>query len=783
MKYSELCQAFYLKRNMTGLKQIKSQHGIGGFLILSGIDQEKYEGYLPQSEDAYAKWYSGDTSPKAEIWEAVSKIDEKKYASNLEKAFNKDIIDKVAVKLGIRLRTGETLELSRLAGCITKALISMSENFGVSEKEPKEYYAGTESTSKFSDYIRYAQERYNLMKLIGGEEVLLDDYFVCNSIGEKLKVGVDRSKVKSGYIDDATIEKIRAFYEKRGYDNRKVLLLGSGGSGKTLTLQHLLLESINRFNDTGILPVFLELRFFVQSDSIEGFIAKTLNRGGGSFEEDDVIDLLKNARLHVLCDGLDEIDPSDIGDFQRKMDGFASQYSKVMLIVASRDGAARLGLSGFKPMYVWPFDNRQSLLLIDKILVQSGKPEDKEGIIKYIDHGFIKKNGVFASHPMMLTFVARNYRRFNKNDESHLSFYRSAYDALLSGHDDNKKPYDRIFMSVDNAEQFTEVFSEFCAKSYERGEHEFDEESFEALFKELTSYKDFENTHKMCKKNFQHDACSTACIMYEEKEEGKIFYIDPGFQKYLFAHYYINADDEKTKEMGVMLNKTKRHAFDDYEAFDMLYDKVRKKYELCVIFPFLKNIFQGKNDKEAFIKYLEYGYDQLLYTVIHEDEVEEKTGRKSSGYDLGVSNFNEPRTVLLDYIFKIINHHHTAKFVTSNISAEIQGARFSPVYGRYEEKNGMKRLSLGTLLTDQLMGESFGGITYEYITDRKGVPISLGGSYAVRTIDIAENSTKFDGLIDTMMFDGSELSFWKDFEGVKAYFNQLRKQIREERVY
>ena len=783
MKYSDLCRAFYIKRGSSGIKDKKSQHDIGEFFILSGIDQEKYEEYLPQSEDAYAKWYSGDTNPKAEIWQAVSKIDEKKYAADLEKAFNKDTINKVAGNLGIRFRTGEILDLTRLAGCITKVLLSMSEHDGVSEKDPKDYYEGTASTSRFSDYIRYAQERYNLMRLIGGEEVNLDDYFVCNSIGERLKVGTDRSKIKTGYIDDATIEKLRFFYEKRNYDNRKVLLLGSGGSGKTLMLQHLLLESISRFNDTGILPVFLELRFFVQSNSIEGFIAETLSRGGGNFTKEDVEDLLKDGKLHILFDGLDEIDPSDIASFQKKMDNFAATYQKVMLIVASRDGAATLGLSGFRSMYVWPFDNDQSLALIDKILRQTGNPEDKDGIVKYIEHGFIKKDGVFASHPMMLTFVARNYRRFNKNDESHLSFYRSAYDALLSGHDDNKKPYDRIFMSVDNSEQFTEVFSEFCAKSYERGEHEFDDESFEALFKELKSYKGYENTHKMNKKNFQHDACATACIMYEEKDEGKIFYIDPGFQKYLFAHYYINADDEDTKEMGVTLNNTDRTAFDDYEALDMLYEKVKDKFEVCVILPFLKNIFQGNDDKEAFVKYLEYGYDELLYTVVHEDEVESKTGGDASGYDLGISNFNEPQTVLLDFIFNIIHHQHTATFITSDTSAEVKGADFSPVYGHYEEEDGIKRLYLSTLLTDQLSIEGYGGITYDYVTDRKGVPVALGGSYRVFSMDLAEEPEEYEGLINAMINDNSEYSLWHDFEGVKKYYDALRRQIRKKKVY
>lgn len=782
MKYSDLCQAFYIKRGSSGLKGKTSQHDIGEFFMLSGIDKAKYEDYLPTSDDAYAKWFSGLTEgPKPEIWEAVSKINESTYASMLEKAFDKKNIDAVAVKLGIRLRTGESLDHSRLAWCITKLMISMAENGGESEKEPKEYYGGTASTSKFAHYKAYAEERYNLMKLIGGEEVQLRDYFVCNSIGERIKVGVDRSKIKTGYIDNATIEKIRNFYSKRGYDNRKVLLLASGGSGKTLMLQHLLLESMSRFNDTGILPVFLELRYYVQSSSILKFITDTLNTGGGSFTEDDVSELLKEAKLHLLFDGLDEIDPSDIGNFHRAMGGFASEYSNVMIIIASREGSAKLGLNGFMPMYVWPFDNDQSLDLIDNILKKSGNQKDRAGIIEYIDHGFIKKDGIFASHPMMLTFVARNYHKFDKNDDSHIGFYRSAYEALLSGHDDNKKPYDRIFMSVDNAEQFTEVFSEFCARSYERGQHEFDDESFDALFKELVSYKGFENTHKMNKKNFQHDACSTACMMYEE--DPKILYIDPGFQKYMFAHYYINAKDEETKEMGKELNRTDRHAFDDYEAFDMLYSKVQKKFEVCVIFPYLKNIFQGNDDKEAFVKYLEYGYDEILYTVIHEDEVASKAGEDSSGYDLGVEDLNEARTVLLDYIFNIIHRPHTVVFTTTDTSAEVKEANYSQVYGRYEEDAGRKRLYLSKLLADQLSGEMAGGITYDYVTDRKGVPVALGGSYRVNTLDLAEDVQMYDDLLNVMMGDDQEESFWSDFQGVKAYYNQLRKQMRQERVY
>lgn len=422
MKYCDLCQAFYIGKGSSGLKNKKSQHDVGEFFVLLTIDKEQYGSILPTSDDAFAKWFSGNTCPRTEIWDALSKTSAKEYAAKLKQELNIKNIDKVAVKLKIDHKSGKTLDVDRFTACIAELVLSLAEGHGETDKEAKDFYDTTDSSSIFANYIRYARERYNLMKLIGGEEVFLDDYFVCNSIGEKIKVGVDRSKVKTGYIDDATIEKIRNFYEKRGYDNRKVLLLASGGSGKTLMLQHLLLEAMDRFNDTGILPVFLELRYYVQSDGIVGFIIETLNKGGGSFAEDDVTDLLKKAKLHILFDGLDEIDPSDIGNFYRELDGFASEFSKVMIIIASRDGEAKRGLNGFRHMYVWPFDNEQSLLLIDKILEKSGNLEDKEGIVKYIKHGFIKKDGIFASHPMMLTFVARNYRKFNKSDESHLSF-------------------------------------------------------------------------------------------------------------------------------------------------------------------------------------------------------------------------------------------------------------------------------------------------------------------------------------------------------------------------
>ena len=776
MRYCDLCQAFYIAKGSSGLNKKKSQHDIGEFFALLTVDKEKNESILPTSEDAFAKWFSGNTSPRQEIWEAVKKSSPKEYAAKLKEAINTKNLEKVAENLKLGIRKGEAVDVDRFSSSIAELVFSMAEGNGETDKSAKDFYSASSVGSPFSGYIRYAQEQYNLMKLIGSEdEVLLEDYFVCNTIGEKRRLGVDRSKTKEGYIDDATIEKIRTHYQYRHLDdNRKVLLLGSGGSGKTLMLQHLFLDSLSRYHETGILPVFIELRHYLTSDTLVGVITRALNMGGGEFTEEEVDELLKNAKLHILFDGFDEIDATDVPGFQKKLKEFAAKYSKIMIIVASREVTdAKAGVSGFVKMYVWPFDNEQSMKLVKKVLDSENNAGAKDVVLDYIEHGFIVKDGIFASHPMMLTFVAKNARRLEEYRNNHLLFYAGAYKAMVSGHDENK-PYSRIFQSVDDAESFTKVFSEFCAKSYEVGKNVFDEEEFESFFSQLKTYFAFENPHKMNLKSFRQDVCSTACMMYEEND--KTYYIDPGFQKYLFAHYYIQATPEEVKEMGKALLNTSRFSFDDYEALDMLYGKAKDKFEFMVLYPFLQAIFKEKSEKDSLAKYLEYGYDQILYTVIDEEKIKKATGKESSPYELGLANFNEPRTVILDYIFKIINNQHTAIFVTWDKAAEAKENELSPVYGRFEDK----QFTLSTLFSDVLQDEHF-GIKYEYVVDKKGAPIEMGMTYSVNTQDIVERMESYDGLVETLINDGSDI--YKGYIKVREYYDSLRRRLKRDRVY
>ena len=136
-------------------------------------------------------------------------------------------------------------------------------------------------------------------------------------------------------------------YAKREYDNLKTVLIGSGGCGKSLMLQHLFLQAAEKYKKTGILPVFLELRYFTQNDDLLSFIVKTVGDKDRRFSQDVAKRLLLSGRCQLLLDGFDEIDPSDVNDFLVKLERFSDLYDKVQIVISSRENESLTGLHNY----------------------------------------------------------------------------------------------------------------------------------------------------------------------------------------------------------------------------------------------------------------------------------------------------------------------------------------------------------------------------------------------------------------------------------------------------
>ena len=650
MDFDEFFRAFYIGGNDGHLKGFTTTWSIPKFFAESVLRDEKSREKLPQDDMSYDKWFQGSSSPRNHWANFAKNYKEDLLVADLMATIDETNIRGLLSNFGIN--DDNEINKRLLCSAIAQQFKEIIDGKGKGRNVVADIYLSGNIKADFTEYIDKAVRRYNVMKLIGGDEVPLEDFFVSNTIGEKERVFADKKRIKCVYLEEPSLESIRRMYAKREYDNLKTVLIGSGGCGKSLMLQHLFLQAAEKYKKTGILPVLLELRYFTQNDDLLSFIVKTVGDKDRRFSQDVAKRLLLSGRCQLLLDGFDEIDPSDVADFLVKLEHFSDLYDKVQIVISSRENESLTGLHNYIKLYMWPFDTVQSEKLIDKILAYRGEEENRDTVLEYINNGFLKKDGIFASHPLLLTFVTLKYPAYKKFGANHLQFYKSAYEALLSGHDDNKKPYDRVFMSVDNAAQFSTVFKEFCAITFKDGALQFDSTSFETYFNQLKSHKAFENPYKMNVQNFKHDVCSTACMMYEREYD--IYYIDPGFQEFLFAEYYTQADLEELKPLVDSLKRLPYSKVLRFEALDMLNNRSTEKFRLHVLLPFLDEIFKG-SDEQSFMRFLESCFSEIQI-CFHDKQLEAKVASENgTSRFLNYQTENHPSTILLDYILKLIN--------------------------------------------------------------------------------------------------------------------------------
>ena len=230
-------------------------------------------------------------------------------------------------------------------------------------------------------------------------------------------------------------------------------------------LQHLFLEAAEDYTTTGILPIFLELRYFTQETEMLQFIVETVSSKDESFTSEEAEKALYEGRCQLLMDGFDEIDPSDIDSFLKKINSFLDRYQKVQVIITSRENEYLTGLNQFIRLYVWPFDTEQSMQLIDRILTYQNQPDERDAIVDYIGKGFLKKDGIFASNPLLLTYVSMlypNYRRFNesvlmnfvlKMVGEHIDYSFALHSSLVESIPENTEEMGKLIATVKEIER------------------------------------------------------------------------------------------------------------------------------------------------------------------------------------------------------------------------------------------------------------------------------------------------------------------------------------------
>lgn len=773
MNLQEFCKPF--DKPLYGLNGVHSKQDVIKFFIDTAFGYDSnYDGSY------YRKWFNGDPFPH---WDIVQeKMDVGHFADELRQCMNLDARQKLCEAFGIRVDKDEEIDEYALSYALAVQFKAIADHKGNADNNVNSVYRESDRGDLYKKYIDKAIKSYKWMSIHDGEEGELRKYYVCNTLAYNSpnlppsKPG----KVNEAIIENATLEKLMTYRKNRtGTDNNNSMLIGNGGIGKTLMLQNLFLEAAKKYTQTRLVPVIVSLRDAVLGDDdLVPCITKAFKHFDGSIEQTDVESLMQDGRCQVLLDGLDEIDETYVKQFQRQLQETIDKYDEIQVVLATRECEARKGIRRFSRFYLIEFNPTQTEELIGNLLEDDGTDEEKKQIMDFIYNGFLEKSSVFVKNPMLLTFIVTNRDKLQEYVDNHYEFYKQAYKTILEGHDANKNAYDRIFHSVDDAEDFTTVFREFCAISYMDRVFQFDNDSFEEYFKKLKTVDELPNRHKIKKSSFFHDVCATACMMYEENSQ--ILYIDHGFQEYLFAAYYKVGNTDIGKAVGKILMTRSLKDYKNRNAFDMLLDSSEEKLEVCLFKPFLDSVFRGRDEEQAFMHFIITGYDRLHYSVVNEPLLMEYQKKVGCGSSARIECVNEPQTVILSMLLEKLGEPDS---FTLAADENPEGCdEFSTMSIIADKEDGADELLMRVVSQEEFeKRDSFERLrNVKYcIRDEDEQIVCFGHEYEIDTYTIGRDKDRFVALI-SLVKSRSE-SVLKTFEKLKEYYGEINRNQHRNR--
>ena len=461
--------------------------------------------------------------------------------------------------------------------------------------------------NRYRTYLNRAREKHSKKKTFL-YEMQRDFYgfFVCNDV--KRRETVYRGERRNDRKDDRVIENacIDSFEEER----RFIVLSGTGGMGKSMMMTHFMLDTIDKNKETGEVPVFVLLRDYnPEAGDLIDFIFGELKRHDMDLHLSDLVELLQSGKGVILFDGLDEIKSENCRRFYKEMENLADSYPEASYIVSSRPTMNFRGLSRFTVYDLQPFSQEQAVEMVGKLDQSVVDPIIQKDFIMDLRNnrfGFDwRERKDFLGNPLFLTILLLAYEGNHDIPTERYLFYEQAYDAMAKKHD-AAKALTREFATGLNSREFQNYFGEFCTITYEQEKYDFTPEEISAYFQEVIEANELDTTPEA----FIEDVTGKICLIY--KDGGKYYFIHRSFQEYFVAYFFSRQLEQR---YGAVLDIFQRRDSADHDSvvLPMLFDMEQNKTELCIIIPFLEQVFKDKNDDEAYEHFLEYFYPIICY--------------------------------------------------------------------------------------------------------------------------------------------------------------------------
>jgi hypothetical protein len=402
------------------------------------------------------------------------------------------------------------MDINEIASNFLQANLERAVEVAASHAKEAKSYVRSKLARTYRDYLTRLLERYSCGKsfFIRGESVPLYDFFV------PLDLATERR-----HLARPGIEEISAV-------STASIIVGSGGSGKTMMMRHLLISSIRTRLRT---PVFLELRQLNQTrEALKVALLGCLTAYGLDVDDGYFERALEAGHFLIMLDGFDELEHTIRPRITNEIQALAQRYPGNWLILSSRHDPQLQGWDSFTHLNVCPLDLASATDLVQKVPFDDAI---KDRFISDLNNGLFDERKSFLSNPLLLSIMLLTY-----SDAAHIPsklsiFYTQAYESLFQKHDALKGGFQRERRSGLDIQDFARAFSAFCIQSYDRRAFSFPPtqalEFFEAA-KSITQLS-FDTDAIL------HDSMQAICLLLEEGIH--VTFAHRSFQEYFVARF------------------------------------------------------------------------------------------------------------------------------------------------------------------------------------------------------------------------------------------------------
>ena len=409
------------------------------------------------------------------------------------------------------------------------------------EKFSTDFSEHLEQNYRRNKFVRILCHKHSPLEL---EDIYVPGYFKC---GEKV------------VTDQELMQFIR--------DNRKVIIKGDGGLGKTFFVKKLWCAIFDEPN--GRVPIFISLRELNELTDLNllDFVRLTIMPSATHSKEIFEYFCMRGDFIFIF-DGFDEVVQEKRKILQNQLNSLTRLYPQCGFVISSRETGKFNPWADFHEYQVTKFNLDQTRQLIENIPYSGNKTK----FLKRLSEDYFKENESFLSNPLLAIMMLMT---FNDNPVSNKKsiFYENAFQTLYSLHDSLKEGAYERERELDK-DLFRRVFSHFCLFSYYKEMISFSEaeirEQIGFALKYLEVDANIDNTIK--------EFCESTNLM--QFEGLTYFFIHRSFQEFFAAEC---ATKEMTENFSVFINEFLDRRWD--QTYNLAYEIHPKRIQQEILIP------------------------------------------------------------------------------------------------------------------------------------------------------------------------------------------------------